>query len=1103
MLKRFSVMFILTLFVFTTAVFAVNNVSTEGVTKYSPVRFNVFDANNETVSAGYIPGSNFNPISLAPLYARQVYGSETTQRDYQHNTAQGRQIIYGGYYNANCDYVYLDYTYTGTLPGGGTRNQTAFAIYDWAGGDWNFDGGGLAFVGVENSRYVNLSATPDNGWPVIAFHYSADATSPVWSFAGYSSGCPNYTFTNDSLPGPPNTDGIHTGFCQDLSAIDGYIWPKIDVQLNASGRVVTHVASTEADCDGVPDNTLETNSAIYYRKVETTPNEPWTGTWEGPIFIDSVYTISGLVRADQNGPNVYYVYLKPMYYYYGSTNFCTNGLGHYQQSNEVVYRRSTDYGASWESTIYYITDYGSTFEDNGTDPANSDLSAFVDPNGNLHAVWLSQNRDPESACASYYAAKLWHWDSDNNCISLAYDASHPAFWSAAAEIPAWDHSISNTNISWCDDKLYISFERYGAHPEGDTNKEYGAGSVGQDTLYFVADVMVVGSDAVSGSMGQTWTEAINLTNTESDSCLPGECEHESYPTMAMYSTDSLMIEYIRDRDAGAFMAQDEGSMTENPVMFLTWPCFTMAEVGTNLCYALTPSDPTWDEVPLAPNGSTAGCNTPATDEGEIVIQNCGNANLTYTLSSDAGWLTHSAPSTVNAGTGPRGSDDPLWTGAAGCASPSIITWTANSASLSQGNYTGTITVGMSGGAGDFDIVVNAVVTCEYYVPEYATITGGCWTVDVWNTPQAGNQANRQNEANPGNMKFYTCNDTINPLYHEGFVVAWIEGSYKKVYSHAVTQDSTQLHPRALGEITIDSVGVPSSGNGYTHTSGMWCTGDSAVYGIAEYFVPGHSDTSVLIEKITLWNESGVALNDFLLGEEVDWDIDRDSSLDEGGLDLDRNMVYQRGKVRDHNIVAGLAPYGGYDAQVGGRAINGYDHAYSSLGHYPDSLYTLLSGLAGSFEVFSDSSNGTEMRTVHRFWEGTLGTTDTLVICKLKAVSLNDLTGLQALIDKGFAFIENYDLCDIYEPPQCEGECGDANKDTKVNVSDAVFLINYVFSGGDEPRPVKACGDVNNDTKVNVSDAVYLINYVFSGGNPPGLCSPGIFPGGDCCPFEVK
>ena len=88
---------------------------------------------------------------------------------------------------------------------------------------------------------------------------------------------------------------------------------------------------------------------------------------------------------------------------------------------------------------------------------------------------------------------------------------------------------------------------------------------------------------------------------------------------------------------------------------------------------------------------------------------------------------------------------------------------------------------------------------------------------------------------------------------------------------------------------------------------------------------------------------------------------------------------------------------------------------------------------------------------------------------------------------------------------CQGECGDANLDIRIGVSDAVYIINYVFSGGHPPKPVLACGDANGDGRVNVADAVRLINYVFSGGNPPGDCSAGSWEeqGGDCCPFGSK
>jgi Subtilase family/Dockerin type I domain/Fervidolysin N-terminal prodomain len=63
------------------------------------------------------------------------------------------------------------------------------------------------------------------------------------------------------------------------------------------------------------------------------------------------------------------------------------------------------------------------------------------------------------------------------------------------------------------------------------------------------------------------------------------------------------------------------------------------------------------------------------------------------------------------------------------------------------------------------------------------------------------------------------------------------------------------------------------------------------------------------------------------------------------------------------------------------------------------------------------------------------------------------------------------------------DCGDVNDDLTVNVSDAVFVINYVFvEGSPSPDPIES-GDVNCDSEVNVSDAVYIINYVFVEGSP--------------------
>ena len=62
-------------------------------------------------------------------------------------------------------------------------------------------------------------------------------------------------------------------------------------------------------------------------------------------------------------------------------------------------------------------------------------------------------------------------------------------------------------------------------------------------------------------------------------------------------------------------------------------------------------------------------------------------------------------------------------------------------------------------------------------------------------------------------------------------------------------------------------------------------------------------------------------------------------------------------------------------------------------------------------------------------------------------------------------------------------CGDSNADEAVNVSDAVWIINYVFAGGDPPDPLDA-GDANCDATCNVADAVWIINYIFAAGYDP-------------------
>jgi hypothetical protein len=83
--------------------------------------------------------------------------------------------------------------------------------------------------------------------------------------------------------------------------------------------------------------------------------------------------------------------------------------------------------------------------------------------------------------------------------------------------------------------------------------------------------------------------------------------------------------------------------------------------------------------------------------------------------------------------------------------------------------------------------------------------------------------------------------------------------------------------------------------------------------------------------------------------------------------------------------------------------------------------------------------------------------------------------------------------------------GNANDDSKLDISDPIWILAQLFLGG----PAASCpdaADTNDDGVIDISDAVYLITFQFLGGYPPmepyptcGLDPEGSADGLDC-PF---
>lgn len=73
--------------------------------------------------------------------------------------------------------------------------------------------------------------------------------------------------------------------------------------------------------------------------------------------------------------------------------------------------------------------------------------------------------------------------------------------------------------------------------------------------------------------------------------------------------------------------------------------------------------------------------------------------------------------------------------------------------------------------------------------------------------------------------------------------------------------------------------------------------------------------------------------------------------------------------------------------------------------------------------------------------------------------------------------------------------GDTNADGRIDLSDAIFLLRYLYLGDTAPSCLDAA-DVNDDSEVppvvdppDVSDAIYLLNWLFLGDSPPPPPTP--------------
>jgi hypothetical protein len=66
--------------------------------------------------------------------------------------------------------------------------------------------------------------------------------------------------------------------------------------------------------------------------------------------------------------------------------------------------------------------------------------------------------------------------------------------------------------------------------------------------------------------------------------------------------------------------------------------------------------------------------------------------------------------------------------------------------------------------------------------------------------------------------------------------------------------------------------------------------------------------------------------------------------------------------------------------------------------------------------------------------------------------------------------------------------GDPNDDGTINITDGIYILNFLFLGGPPPT-CREAANPNDDATVNITDGIYVLNFLFLGGPPPTAPGP--------------
>jgi hypothetical protein len=303
-------------------------------------------------------------------------------------------------------------------------------------------------------------------------------------------------------------------------------WPYVAV--DRTDRI--HIVMTE----NVPDRG-------HFQRMGYARSSDGGTTWTSPQLIDTVMVISSVIDASPVSDRVVIAYSR-------HSDTLT------QWRNDIYYVVSND-GSVWDfrysrvNITSYASDYDSLW-------AYTDADVIFDYNDYFHIVWNAQWVTDEGV---YFRTYLFHYSEQTGEINEI--THHPdSSWFPISGV--WNRPICkmNTGIQPGTNDLYVTWTQF------DTS-DVSMGGFGNGDIYM----------SRSADLGDTWDTPVNLTNSQTPGCFPGQCDSDHWSSLADIVDSTLHLMYINDKDAGG-IPQTEGSATENPVMYYGYP-LPAANVG--------------------------------------------------------------------------------------------------------------------------------------------------------------------------------------------------------------------------------------------------------------------------------------------------------------------------------------------------------------------------------------------------------------------------------------------------------------------------------------------------------------------------------------------